>query len=77
LHFVKAQWLDVLPELGTTGLTLVQNNPMSNFNTNCCFTVLEQIVPYNIALLPQDLTDTDSEVFAVIDPEGRLGSYLS
>ena len=76
LHFVKAEWLDVLPELSCTGLTQVQRNANNNFNINSCFTVLEQIVPYNIALLPQKLNDPECTVFAVIDPEARLGSYI-
>lgn len=75
VHFVKAEWLDTLQELSCTGLTQVQRNPNNNFNLNSCLTSLDLIVPYNIALLPQSLDDPDCNVFAVIDPEARLGTY--
>ena len=77
LHFVKARWLENLPGAGPTSLPQVKENPNHNFNINSCFTLLEGIVPYNIALLPVDLQDPACDVFSVIDPEGRLGSCLT
>lgn len=76
LHFVKARWMQVLPEKGPTGLVQVKEAPDHNFNVNSCITCLEQIVPYNLALLPAHLEDPDCQVFSVVDPETRLGDYL-
>ena len=73
VHFVKARWLTLLDEVGPTGLPQVKEDPEHNFNKNSCMTPLRSLAPYNIALLPTDLEDTDCATFSVIDPEGRLG----
>ena len=75
LQLAKVQWMTELPAVSSTGLRQVRYDPMSNFNKNCQVVDLKNIARYNIALLPQDLQDPACAVFAVIDPEGRLGCY--
>ena len=82
-HFVQGKWLDEvidaqtsLQKLTPAGLPLLRHNPNNNFNKHSCFALLENIVPYNIALLPNDLDVPDGDVFVVIDPEARLGRCL-
>ena len=74
LHFIKARWLDSMINVGPTGLSVVKENPEINFNQNSSVCLLRDIVGYNIALLPVDITDRDCDTFSVIDPQGRLGN---
>jgi hypothetical protein len=75
MHFVNARWLDNIDVLGRTGLQRVQENPNNNFNQNSSLCLLSTIVPYNIALLRNDLQDPECDNFSVIDLVGRLGEH--
>ena len=63
------------PGVSEVGLQVVRKNPQSSFNTNCRFTALEDCVPYNLAMLPNDLSDEHCTEFSVVDPEGLLGEH--
>jgi hypothetical protein len=75
MHFINARWLDNIDVLGRTGLQRVQENPNNNFNQNSSLCLLSTIVPYNIALLRNDLQDPECDNFSVIDLVGRLGEH--
>ena len=64
---VDGEWLDVLPEKGPTGLTLVRENSENAFNQSCRFTFLKNCEPHNVALLHQEPDDPACITFSVVD----------
>ncbi len=68
---VDEEWLDVLPDKGPTGLTLVQRNAENAFNRSCRFTFLKNCEPHNVALLLQDPEDPECRTFSVVDRSDR------
>ena len=68
---VEGEWLDVLDEKGSTGLTRVQTNLQHNFNIHNRYVFLEDCEALNVALLLVDPTDTTCNVFEVVDQTGR------
>jgi hypothetical protein len=68
LVILEGNWTDVeLPGIPGVRLPVVNKNPESYFNTNGRFVALEDCVPYNLALLPNDLSDRDGTQYSVID----------
>jgi hypothetical protein len=79
MTFIHADWADVMEEMGSTGLTQVRWDPQSNFNLTSSVTTVSDLVPYNIAMLHQRITDLHNDrcdVYAVIDPQFRLGKWV-
>ena len=69
------EWAEVLKDVSSTGLTVVRRGGVNNFNMNCRFEKVANCMPYNLALLPMNLTDPGCDEFAVIDPSRKLGLY--
>ena len=68
---VEGEWLEVLDEKGSTGLTRVQTNLQHNFSIHNRYVFLEDCEALNVALLLVDLTDITCNVFEVVDQTGR------
>ena len=68
LVILEGNWTDVeLPGISGVRLPVVNENAHSYFNTNGRFVALEDCVPYNLALLPNDLSDRGGTQYSVID----------
>ena len=63
---VEGEWLEVLDEKGSTGLTRVQTILQHNFNIHNRYVVLEDCEALNVALLLVDPTDITCNVFEVV-----------
>ena len=71
---VEGEWLEVLDEKGSTGLTRVQTNLQHNSNIHNRYVFLEDCEALNVALLLVDPTDITCNVFEVVDQTGRQRS---
>ena len=65
---VEGEWLEVLDENGSTGLTRVQTNLQHNSNIHNRYVFLEAL---NVAVLLVNPNDIACNVFEVVDQTGR------
>lgn len=63
----EGNWANLLPTKSKVGQPVVRIDPGSYFNTNGKFVALVDCAPYNLALLPNSLTDPDCTEFSVVD----------
>ena len=67
---LEGNWLDVLPNgSSVVGLPVVRENYQSYFNNEGPFFALVDCAPYNLVLLPNDLSDQDCRDYSVVDRE--------
>ena len=77
LDFLHADWADLLDDKSCTGLEQIEWNANSNFNLNSSIAAATDLIPYNLAFLPQNIADDANgcNTYAVIDNHKKYGLW--